>query len=153
MAEGEQERFELLNSLIEVHGEDVARKLMDSLPPFSWDQVATKDDLKALSTAITAKFDQVDAQFTAVAAEFVNLRGEISKVEGNLFKEIAGLSIKIGELDSKFSTKIGQLDSKIGKLDSSFSKKITEQTRVMVLTMAGFSVTVCGAMAGGILFA
>ncbi len=164
MAEGEQERFELLNSLIEVHGEDVARKLMDSLPPFSWDQVATKDDLKALSTAITAKFDQVDAQFTAVAAEFVNLRGEISKVEGNLFKEIAGLSIKIGELDSKFSTKIGQLDSKfstkigeldskIGKLDSSFSKKITEQTRVMVLTMAGFSVTVCGAMAGGILLA
>ncbi len=142
MAEGEQERFELLNSLIEVHGEDVARKLMDSLPPFSWDQVATKDDLKALSTAITAKFDQVDAQFTAVAAEFVNLRGEISKVEGNLFKEIAGLSIKIG-----------QLDSKIGQLDSSFSKKITEQTRVMVLTMAGFSVTVCGAMAGGILFA
>ena len=139
MAEGEQERFELLNSLIEVHGEDVARKLMDSLPPFSWDQVATKDDLKALSTAITAKFDQVDAQFTVVAAEFVNLRGEISK-------EVAGLSIKIGELDSKFSTKIGQLDS-------SFSKKITEQTRVMVLTMAGFSVTVCGAMAGGILFA
>ena len=146
MAEGEQERFELLNSLIEVHGEDVARKLMDSLPPFSWDQVATKDDLKALSTAITAKFDQVDAQFTAVAAEFVNLRGEISK-------EVAGLSIKIGELDSNFSTKIGELDSKIGKLDSSFSKKITEQTRVMVLTMAGFSVTVCGAMAGGILIA
>ncbi len=108
---------------------------MDSLPPFSWDQVATKDDLKALSTAITAKFDQVDAQFTAVAAEFVNLRGEISK-------EVAGLSIKIGELDSK-----------IGKLDSSFSKKITEQTRVMVLTMAGFSVAVCVAMAGGILFA
>ena len=146
MAEGEQERFELLNSLIEVHGEDVTRKLMDSLPPFSWDQVATKDDLKALSTAITAQFDQVDAQFTAVAAEFVNLRGEIAK-------EVAGLSIKIGELDSK----IGKLDSKfstkIGQLDSSFSKKITEQTRVMVLTMAGFSVTVCGAMAGGILFA
>ena len=146
MAEGEQERFELLNSLIEVHGEDVARKLMDSLPPFSWDQVATKDDLNALSTAITAKFDQVDAQFTAVAAEFVNLRGEISK-------EVAGLSVKIGELDSKFSTKIGELDSKIGKLDSSFSKKITEQTRIMVLTMAGFSLTVCAAMAGGILLA
>ena len=153
MAEGEQERFELLNSLIEVHGEDVARKLMDSLPPFSWDQVATKDDLKALSTAITAKFDQVDAQFTAVAAEFVNLRGEISKEVAGLSIKIGQLDSKIGKLDSKFSTKIGELDSKIGKLDSSFSKKITEQTRVMVLTMAGFSVTVCGAMAGGILLA
>ena len=142
MAAGEGERFELLNSLIEALGEDVARKLMDSLPPFSWDQVATKDDLNALSTAITAKFDQVDAQFTAVAAEFVSLRGEISKVEGNLSKEVAGLSIKIGELESK-----------IGKLDSSFSKKITEQTRIMVLMMAGFSLAVCAAMAGGILFA
>ena len=146
MAEGEQERFELLNSLIETLGEDVARKLMDSLPPFSWDQLATKDDLNALSTAITAKFDQVDAQFTAVAAEFANLRGEISKEIAGLSREIGRLDNKIGELDSKFSTKIGELDS-------NFSTKITEQTRIMVLMMAGFSLTVCAAMAGSILFA
>ena len=120
--------------LIEALGEDVAHKLMDSLPPFSWDQLATKDDLNALSTSITAKFDQVDAQFTAVAAEFVSVRGEIAKVEGNLTKEIAGLSIKIGALDS------------------SFSKKITDQTRIMVTMIGGFSLAVCAAMAGGILF-
>ena len=95
----------------------MAHKLMDSLPPFSWDQVATKDDLNALSTAITPKFDQVDAQFTAVAAEFVSLRGEMAK-------EIAGIS-----------------------------KKITDQTRIMVTMIAGFSLAVCAAMAGGILFA
>ncbi len=138
MAAGEQERFELLNSLIEALGEDVAHKLMDSLPPFSWDQVATKDDVAALATAITAKFDQVDAQFKSVnaqfesvnakfemvAAEFVSVRGELSKVEGNLSKEIAGIS-----------------------------KKIAEQTRIMVLMISGFSLTVCAAMAGGILFA
>ncbi len=145
MAAGEQERFELLNSLIEALGEDVAHKLMDTLPPFSWDQVATKDDVAALATAITAKFDQVDAQFKSlnakfesvdakfesvdakfemVAAEFVSVRGELSKVEGNLSKEIAGIS-----------------------------KKIAEQTRIMVLMISGFSLTVCAAMAGGILFA
>ncbi len=142
MAAGEGERLELLNSLIEALGEDVAHKLMDSLPPFSWDKVATKDDLNALSTSITAKFDQVDAQFKSVnaqfesvAAEFVSVRGEIAKVEGNLTKEIAGLSIKIGALDS------------------SFSKKITDQTRIMVTMIAGFSLAVCAAMAGGILFA
>ncbi len=135
MAAGEQERFELLNSLIEALGEDVAYKLMNSLPPFSWDQVATKEDLNTLATAITAKFDQVDAQFKSVnaqfemvAAEFVNLRGEIAK-------EVAGLS------------------TKIGVLDSSFSKKITDQTRIMVTMIAGFSLSVCAAMAGGILFA
>ncbi len=128
MAAGEGERLEFLNSLIEALGEDVAHKLMDSLPPFSWDKVATKDDLNALSTSITAKFDQVDAQFKSVAAEFVSLRGEIAK-------EVAGLSIKIGALDS------------------SFSKKITDQTRIMVTMIAGFSLAVCAAMAGGILFA
>ena len=160
MAAGEHERIELLNGLVEALGEDVARKLMDSLPPFSWDQIVTKDDLNALSAAITAKFDQVDAQFTAVSAEFVGLRGEIAK-------EIAGVLGKIGETDSKIerlggdlskevaglSVKIGETDSKIEKLDSNFSKKIAEQTRVMVLTISGFSLAVCGAMAGGILFA
>ncbi len=156
MTAGEQERFGLLNSFIEALGEEAAHKFMDVLPPFSWDQVATKDDLNALATSITAKFDQVDAQFKSVnaqfesvnaqfemvnaqfemvAAEFVNLRGEIAKVEGNLAKEIAGLSTKIGELDS------------------SFSKKITDQTRIMVTMIAGFSLSVCAAMAGGILFA
>ena len=138
MAAGEGERFELLNSLIEALGEEVAHKLMDSLPPFSWDQVATKDDLNALSTSITAKFDQADAQFKSVnaqfesvnaqfelvAAEFVSVRGELSKVEGNLSKEIAGIS-----------------------------KKIADQTRIIVTMIAGFSLTVCAAMAGGILFA
>ena len=149
MVAGEQERFEFLNSLVEALGEDVAHKLMDCLPPFSWDQVATKDDLAALATSITAKFDQVDAQFKSVnaqfesvnaqfesvnaqfelvAAEFVSLRGEISK-------EVAGLSLKIGELDK------------------SVSKKIADQTRIMVLMMAGFSLTVCAAIAGGVLFA
>jgi len=149
---GEQERFEFFNSLVEALGEDVAHKLMDSLPPFSWDQVATKDDLNALATSITAKFDQVDAQFKSVnaqfesvnaqfesvnaqfesvnaqfelvAAEFVSVRGELSKVEGNLSKEIAGIS-----------------------------KKIADQTRIMVMMMAGFSLTVCAAIAGGVLFA
>ena len=156
MVAGEQERFEFLNSLVEALGEDVAHKLMDCLPPFSWDQVATKDDLAALATSITAKFDQVDAQFKSVnaqfesvnaqfesvdakfelvAAEFVSVRGELSKVEGNLSKKIAGLSLKIGELDK------------------SVSKKIADQTRIMVLMMAGFSLTVCAAIAGGVLFA
>ncbi len=165
MTTGEQERFELRNRLIEALGEDVATKLMDSLPPFSWDQVATKDDLNTLSATMTAKFDQVDAQFTAVAAEFVNLRGEISKEIGRLDSKItteigaldSKITTEIGALDSKITTEIGALDSKItteiGALDSSFSKKITEQTRIMVLMISGFSLTVCGAMAGGILFA
>ncbi len=79
-------------------------------------------------TSITAKFDQVAVQFTAVAAELVSERGEFAKVEGNLTKEIAGLSTKIGELDS------------------SFFERTPEQTRTLILMLAGFSVAVCATM-------
>ena len=128
MAVGEGERLELLNNLIEGLGEDAARKLMESVPPFPWNELATKDDLKDLKEWTEAKFD---AQSIAVAAEFVSVRGELSKVEGNLTKEI------------------GQLSKEIGGL----STKIADQTRILVLSMAGFALTVCAAMAGGILFA
>ena len=102
----------------------MAHKLMDSLPPFSWDKVATKDDLNALSTSITAKFDQVNAQFESVNAKFEMVAAEFVSLRGEMAKETAGIS-----------------------------EKITDQTRIMVTLIAGFSLAVCAAMAGGILFA
>ena len=124
MAVGEEGRLKLLNRLIKVVGEDEARMLMESLPPVHWHELATKDDLKALKEWTESKFERVDAQFIAVAAEFVSLRGELSKEIGGISKEIGGMS-----------------------------KQIADQTRTLVLMMAGFALTVCTAMAGGILLA
>ncbi|MDE0066587.1 MAG: hypothetical protein OXN44_06915 [Acidimicrobiaceae bacterium] len=44
----EQKRFELREELIEFIGQDKAETLMEALPPVSWDQLATKDDLNTL---------------------------------------------------------------------------------------------------------
>ena len=41
---------------------------MESLPPMQWNQLATKDDLKALEERLVGKFE----------GEFKNFRGDIS---------------------------------------------------------------------------
>ncbi|MDE0066584.1 MAG: hypothetical protein OXN44_06900, partial [Acidimicrobiaceae bacterium] len=79
----EQKRFELREELIEFIGQDKAETLMEALPPVSWDQLATKDDLNTLETVI-------GAEFTKVAAEFTAVRGELAEQVGELHKEIAG---------------------------------------------------------------
>ena len=43
----ETQRTTLYNHLTDAIGQDAARTLMEQLPPSGWDQVATKDDVKA----------------------------------------------------------------------------------------------------------
>ncbi|MXW60668.1 MAG: hypothetical protein F4098_09195 [Acidimicrobiaceae bacterium] len=56
---------------------------MEALPPVSWDQLATKDDLNTLATVI-------GAEFTAVRGEFAEQIGEVHKEIGGLHVAIAG---------------------------------------------------------------
>ena len=47
MAMTETQRTTLYSQLTDAIGQDAARTLMEQLPPSGWDQVATKDDVKA----------------------------------------------------------------------------------------------------------
>jgi len=109
----EQRRFELREGLIEFIGEDKAETLMEALPPVSWDQLATKDDLNTLATVIGAEFTAVAAEFTKVAAEFTAVRGE-------------------------FAAQIGEVHKEIGALH----KEIAGQTRTMVMWFVGIAATI-----------
>ncbi len=128
----EAERLKLHNSLTEKLGEDTANRLMDSLPPFSWREAATKDDLKNLKEWAESRFDAQDAR---VAAEFVSVRAEISSVESRLSQQISQLAEKTAE---KFAEQ---------------SQQMVAQTRTLIFAFAGFAATVCGSVAGGVIFA
>jgi len=55
-------------SLGEQLGDEVAEDLMDSLPPFDWMQIATKDDIRRLEVrfdGIDHRFDSIDQRFEA----------------------------------------------------------------------------------------
>ena len=57
------------SKLDEVLGSDVAGELMESLPPFDWTRIATKDDL----LVIHGRLDNMDRRFDLVDQRFDNL--------------------------------------------------------------------------------
>ncbi len=55
-------RLNLHRKLEAVLGHDDADTLMAHLPPVTWNEVATKDDLRALESVLTARIDGAIAQ-------------------------------------------------------------------------------------------
>ena len=94
MAMTEDERYQIRESLTEVHGEQVATILMKSIPAIHWHELATKSDLAEFKNWVEGKFEAqsvlMSAEFVKVGAEFTAVRGELAEKIGELHKEIAG---------------------------------------------------------------
>ncbi len=103
---------------------------MEALPPISWDQLATKNDLNTLVVVIGAEFTKVASEFTAVRGELAEHIGEVHKEIGEVHKEIAKSS--------------EQSTAQFVEL----SDKITDQSRVNFRWMVATVVTVVGAVVG-----
>ena len=67
--------------------------MIESLPPVRWEQLATKDDVKAseerIRTEMNGKFAKVEACFERVWAEFAAIRGEMTELRGEVALQIA----------------------------------------------------------------
>lgn len=78
MPASEKKRLALRNRLIEVLGEEEAEVLMESLPPFDWHKLATKEDLSVLEGKIEANKVAIEASEqclrTEMNAGFTNIR-------------------------------------------------------------------------------
>ena len=118
MSTGEEERLTLLSRLTEAIGADAARTIMESLPPMQWDQLATKDDLKALEERLVTRFN-----------------GEFAKINGEMNGGFAKIN---GEMNGEFA----KIRGEINDLRGSISLEIAKQTRTLVFTMVGFAITV-----------
>lgn len=57
MTVDDRTRLNLHRKLDEVLGPDEADTLMAHLPPVTWSDVATKDDLRAVESSLAARFD------------------------------------------------------------------------------------------------
>ncbi|MYJ99452.1 MAG: hypothetical protein F4028_10725 [Acidimicrobiaceae bacterium] len=82
---------------------------MESLPPVSWDNLATKDDLNTVAVVIGAEFTKVAAEFTAVRGEFAEQIGEVHKEIGEVHKEIGALHVAVSESSQKTSDKLDSM--------------------------------------------
>lgn len=89
MTSHEQRRFRMRASLGEQLGDEVAEDLMDSLPPFDWTQIATKDDIRYLD----AKFEVFDERFKLIDKRFDLVDQRFELLETKLGAKMLRLSI------------------------------------------------------------
>ena len=125
MPASEQKRLALRNRLIEVLGEEEAEVLMESLPPFDWHKLATKEDLSVLE-------GKIEANKAAIEASEERLRTEMD----------AGFANIRTEMDGKFA----KVDAEFTKLRGDMALQFARQTRTMVFTMLGMSLPTWGAI-------
>ena len=156
MPASEEERLALLSRLTETLGADAARTLMESLPPTHWDQIATKDDLRALEERLVHKFTsemnkftgefakingRVDGEFGKVYGELANVRGEIREVRGEI-REVRGEVKEVRGEVKEVRGEVKELRGEIKELRGSISLEISKQTRTLVFMLCGFALTV-----------
>lgn len=121
MSTNDKARLELHRRLDSVLGAEEASTLMSHLPPVTWDQVATKEDLRALEANLRA---EISVSASGLRTEMADLRTEVRT-------ELAGVRTEMAHLRTDLRTEI--------------SDSITRQTRWMLgfaLALTSIMITV-----------
>jgi hypothetical protein len=115
MKSNETLRFEVRQQVAENFGTDFATMLMDVIPPFDWDRLATKDDLARVIDPVNAtvanlasreelselraemniRFSAVDGRFSELDGKFAEVRSEIDKSARSMMTTIMTLMITL----------------------------------------------------------
>lgn len=129
MIDDANERERLLRALEGVLGIDLASRLMKSIPPHDWSQLATKDDLKALKLDITALRE-------ATQRDIADLRDATQR-------DIAALR---ESSRYELSEAVLRLEAKMSEHSASFERalrtELSKQSRAAVAGMVGMVMTI-----------
>jgi hypothetical protein len=88
----EQVRHDLFSGLQAAVGLEPAKLMMTAVPPFSWNEIATKADLAKFATR-----DEMRAEFAAVRSE---MKFEFAAIRGEMSSEFAAVR---GEMSAEFA--------------------------------------------------
>ena len=119
MAITETQRTTLYSQLTDAIGQEAARTLMEQLPPSGWDQVATKDDVKASEKLLQRELKASERllQRELKASEKM-LRGELKETEGRLTAQIADSEMRQGARIDGTNTRIDETNTRIDETNT-----------------------------------
>ena len=103
MAMNETQRTTLHDQLTNAIGQEAARILMDQLPPSGWDQIASKEDVKASEARLQRH----------VQAGEKSLRGELNVTKGQLMVKIAASESRQGGRIDNANARIDKVNARI----------------------------------------
>ncbi|MDE0160769.1 MAG: hypothetical protein OXL98_03455 [Acidimicrobiaceae bacterium] len=117
----ETQRTTLYNQLTDTIGQEAARTLMEQLPPTGWDQVATKEDLKASEKMLLRE----------IRAGETRVLGELRESEGRLMIQIADSESRQGARIDAMNTRIdARIDGTNDRIDGTNDRIDAMNTRI-----------------------
>ena len=122
MAMTETQRTTLYNHLTDAIGQDAARTLMEQLPPSGWDQVATKDDVKASEERLLR---DLDARQTLLKGELLLAMTASESRQSNRIDET---STRIDETNTRIDETNTRIDETNTRIDET-NTRIDETNR------------------------
>lgn len=138
MAMTETQRTTLYDQLTDAIGQEAARTLMEQLPPSGWDQVATKDDVKASEQRLQRE----------LKASEKTLRGELRETEGRLMIQIAESELRQGARIDQANTRLDETNRELAELKDEVRNGFAElkltlarHTNWMAAVLLGFAVS------------
>ncbi|MYJ43051.1 MAG: hypothetical protein F4076_11555 [Acidimicrobiaceae bacterium] len=110
----ETQRTTLYSQLIDAIGQEAARTLMEQLPPMGWDQVATKEDVKASEKMLLRE----------IRSSETRVLGELKESEGRLMIQIADSESRQGARIDETNTRIDGMNTRIDGMNTRLDARI-----------------------------
>lgn len=137
MSTNDEARLELHRRLEAVLGAEEASTLMSHIPPVTWDQVATKDDLRALEASLRSEISVSASGLRAEMADLrTDLRTEMAELRTELRTDMADLRTELRTEMADLRTDMADLRTELhtgtATLRADISNAITRQTRWML---------------------
>ena len=115
----ETQRTTLYNQLTDTIGQEAARTLMEQLPPMGWDQVATKEDVKASEKMLLRE----------IRASETRVLGELKESEGRLMIQIADSESRQGARIDETNARIDAMNTRLDARIDGTNTRIDETNR------------------------
>ena len=125
----ETQRTTLYTQLTNTIGQEAARTLMEQLPHMGWDQVATKEDVKASETMLLRE----------IRASETRGRGELQETEGRLLVQIADSESRLGARIDGMNTRIDETNTRIDGMNTRIDETNRELSALKDEVRTGFA--------------
>ena len=113
MAITHRQRMSLHTKLVDVMGQEDAETLMEHLPAVAWDQMATKDDVKASELRILGELAKTNAALLETNAALLETNGALADTRVSFREALAETNAGVAEFKGEVQLGFARLERRL----------------------------------------